>query len=81
MVSDQWSVMPDELPHSRLDHVYVVVRFDEPVNPESWHEAVKILKVFNSHEAAEKEAARLRSINGPCKCTYEVHSAHSALES
>jgi hypothetical protein len=23
---------------------------------------------------------RLRSINGPSKCTYEIHTAHSALK-
>ncbi len=72
--------MSVDQPNSRFNHVYVVVRFDEPAILENWHDAVKILRVFDSREAAEQEAGRLRSINGPCKCTYEVHFAHSALK-
>jgi len=54
------------------------VRLDFPIDPE---QSFKLLKVTDDPDAAEREAERLRSINGPEKCTYEIHTAHSAIES
>ena len=62
-------------------HLSVIVRFDEPVAPAGWKQSVKVLKVFSDRHFAEREAERLRFVNGPDKCIYEVHAAHSALES
>ena len=73
MISGQRSVtLPKQL--------FVVVRFDEPTGAADWKLAIKVLKVFTNGESAEREAERLRSINGPDKCVYEVHAAHSTLE-
>ena len=61
-------------------HLFVIVRLDEPAELSSWKLAFKLLKVFDDPDAAEREAERLRSINGLEKCVYEVHSVRSALE-
>jgi hypothetical protein len=60
-------------------HLFVVVRLDEPVDPAYWKESFKLLRVFSDPDTAETEAERLRVINGPEKCTYEVHTAISAI--
>ena len=60
------------------DRLFVIVRFDEPVDPENWHSAIKVLTIFN--DRSDNEAARLGSVNDPPQCTYEVHIAHSALK-
>ena len=63
-----------------VKHLYVVIRLDEPVDPLNWKQAFKLLSVFNDRDGAEREAERLRFINGPEKCAYQVHTARSALE-
>jgi len=40
------------------DHPFVIVRFDEPVDPENWHSAIKVLNILNEGESADNEAAR-----------------------
>jgi len=60
-------------------HLFVIVRLDEPVDPVNWKQSFKLLRIFGDSDAAEREAERLRVINGPEKCTYEVHTAISAI--
>lgn len=61
-------------------HLFVIVRIDESDELADWKQAFKLLQVFDDRDVADGEVRRLRSINGPSKCTYEIHTAHSALK-
>jgi len=62
-----------EKPHSKFEHVYAIVRFDFPVNPESPTNSVNVVKVFSSSEIADTEAARLNRVNQDKRCSYHVY--------
>jgi len=59
-----------EKPHSSLRHVYAVVRFDFPVNPDNPENTISVVKVFSSKMSAEREVARLNGINSEKRCRY-----------
>lgn len=69
-----------DLANAKYRHVYAVVRYDAPITPQNFLDAVTVLKVFASARAAEIEAARLRSINGSDKCLYQVQITRLAEE-
>ena len=61
-------------PHSKFHHLYVVVRFDFPVNGRKPENSISTVKAFLSQTAAEQEAGRLREVNKDKDkgCRYEV---------
>ena len=61
-----------ELPHSKFQHVYVVLRFDFPLDTNEPSNAVSAVKVFASRERADEEATRLNRLNQDKQCWYEV---------
>ena len=62
-----------DIPHSKFQHVYAVVRFDFPLNSEQPETTVSVTKVFTSQDAAEQEASRLNRINGAKQCVYKTY--------
>jgi hypothetical protein len=58
--------------HSKYLHLFALVRYEMPVDGESIQNSVSVVKVFSDRELAGREAERLRAINGPAKCLYEV---------
>ncbi len=64
--------MGAELPHSKLQHVYVIVRFDFPLDAQEPLNTVSAVKVFLSKERARTESIRLNQINHDKECRYEV---------
>ena len=59
-------------PHSKFHHLYVVTRFDFPVDKDHPENTVSIVKAFLSKVDAKREAARLRKVNKEKDCRYEV---------
>lgn len=64
--------VPKEQPNALFDHVYAIIRFDEPADPSNWHDAVSIVKIFRRRPEAEAETNRLSSMNDSSKCVYRV---------
>jgi hypothetical protein len=56
-------------PHAKYPHVYAIVRIDafQPLE-----NCATVVKVMAAQDQAEREAARLRDVNGEKQCTYVV---------
>ncbi len=65
--------MINELPHSRFQHVYAIVRINIPVDQENPGNSVAVVKVFQSKMAADQEVVRLNETNKEKECRYNVH--------
>ena len=61
-----------EQPRSKWPHVYALVRFDFPMDPEIPENTVTVVKVFRSKAYAEQEAERLNNLNASKSCKYVV---------
>lgn len=59
-------------PHSKFRHLYLVVRFDFPLDGLNPENSISVVKAFLSRTAAEQEAIRLRDVNKDKGCRYEV---------
>lgn len=57
-------------PNSKFLHLFVIVRFDIPVDPH--HPMVTLVKAFSSKDEAEREALRLNEFNEAKGARYEV---------
>lgn len=57
-------------PNSRFLHLYVIVRFDIPVDPQ--YPRISTVKAFSSEAEAERETLRLNEINKAKGTRYEV---------
>jgi hypothetical protein len=62
----------DTRPNSKFIHLYAIVRFDLPIDPELPMNSVAVVKVFSSQDAANQEASRLNQVNESKNCKYEV---------
>lgn len=62
----------NESPNSRFMHLYAVIRVDFPVGQEFPENNISVTKIFSSHDEAESEAERVRSINSGKDCKYFV---------
>ena len=62
-----------DLPNLKFEHLYAVVRFDFPVNPEYPENSVTIVKAFSTRPAAEKEASRLNELKKEKGCRYKFY--------
>lgn len=60
------------LPNSRYDHAFAVVRIDFPIDDAAPENSFTILKVFFKQSAAEAERERLSKINEGKSCRYLV---------
>jgi hypothetical protein len=58
-------------PHAKYPHVYAIVRIDSFQPLES---CATVVKVMAARDQAEREAARLRDVNGGKDCTYVVQT-------
>jgi len=58
--------------HSKHMHVYAVVSFDFPVNPEHPENTTSIVKVFSSQQSAKQEVRRWSKVNAVKRCPYHV---------
>jgi len=67
-----------ELPNSKFEHVYAVVRFDFPVDVTHPENSIAIVKVLSSRVGADEEASRLTVSNGDKGCRYKVLIARYA---
>ena len=61
-----------DTPHSKFLHLYAIVRFDLPIDPQLPMNSVAVVKVFSSQEAADQEVSRLSHVNESKNCKYEV---------
>jgi hypothetical protein len=66
-------------PKRGFRHVYAVVRIDLPVNTECPENSFSVVKVFTSKDAAERDAARLNSVNAGRRCEYHTYVSRMAL--
>jgi hypothetical protein len=65
--------MTTDSPNSKFDHVYVVIRLDEPAHGIPFGIGqITLTKVFFSKEKAIQEVERLNSINSDKFCKYFV---------
>jgi len=60
--------------NSKWPHVYAVVWFDSPVDVTNPENSVAVVKVLTSKVNAEREAERLKRINGDKGCDYVVYT-------
>jgi hypothetical protein len=60
--------------HSKLQHVYAIVRFDFPVNQDNPENSVMVVKVLLSRDVAEQEISRLNKLNAAKRCRYELQT-------
>jgi hypothetical protein len=63
-----------ETAHSRVKHVYAIIRFDFPVDQDYPENSVAIVKVLPSKSLAEKELSRLSKLNAAKGCRYEMRT-------
>lgn len=64
-----------EKPNLQYVHAYAIVRIDLPldeINPEN---SFAIVKVFLSHESAQREKSRLSDLNKDKNCNYIVYTS------
>ncbi len=63
-----------EIPHSRFQHVYAIVRFhtEMRVNVEYWENSVAVVKVMESREQANAEEERLNKLNSHKGYRYSI---------
>jgi len=59
-----------DLPHSKYQHVYPIVRIDTPLQQSAPEDKITVVKVLTSQGAAEAEVSRLNQINVEKSCTY-----------
>jgi len=59
-------------PHSRYQHVFVVLRIDEMPNTGLTSDAISAVSVFESAEAANAERDRLAALQRDVACEYFV---------
>jgi hypothetical protein len=64
------------MPHSKFQHVYAIVRFDFPINPDNPGNSIAVIKVLSSKALAEQGISRLSQVNSTKKCRYEMHTTH-----
>jgi hypothetical protein len=58
--------------NAKFIHLYAIVRFDLPISSTRPQDAVSVISVFSTQEAADAEASRLRKVNDNKQCKYEV---------
>jgi hypothetical protein len=56
--------------------MFVLLRYEVPVEAENPQSSVSVLTVFASREDAEAEAQRLGLVNDGSKCVYQVQETH-----
>jgi hypothetical protein len=61
-----------DLPHSKLVHVYALVRFDFPIDGQNPERSMTVVKVLGMKDQAEQEVSRLNRLNADKDCRYEV---------
>ena len=71
--------MPLNGPNARYKHLYAIVRFDLPVNPDYPENSVTVVKVLSSRESAEVETTRLNEINAGKNCRYSMQVTRMAV--
>jgi hypothetical protein len=59
-------------PHSKFQHLYVIVRLHFPVDVEYPTNSVAV-KTYSSKEAAERESTRLNQLNEDKGVRYDVY--------
>ena len=59
--------------HSRLRHLYAVLRIDLPVNSENPENSIAVVRVFSAKLSAEQEVDRLNNINSARGCRYVLN--------
>lgn len=59
-------------PHSKFLHLYVITRFDIPVDPNRPMTDTALVKAFSSEDEANREALRLNDLNEAKGTRYEV---------
>lgn len=64
--------MVANLPNSRFLHLYVIARFDIPVDPQRPMIRTALVKAFSSEDEANREALRLTELNHSKGARYEV---------
>jgi hypothetical protein len=63
-------------PLSKLMPMYVLLRYELPLESKNLQNSVSVLKVFASREDADAEALRLGLLNDRSKCIYQVQPTH-----
>ena len=56
--------------NAKYDHVYVVIRFDPPVEHAYPGNSIVVTKVYHSEQAAIAEVDRLNELNADKGCRY-----------
>jgi hypothetical protein len=59
-------------PHSKFQHLYVIVRIDLPVNQQNPENSISVVKALSSKMIAEQEVSRLNKLNSEKGCRYVV---------
>jgi hypothetical protein len=60
-------------PHSKFQHLFVIVRIHFPFDPEYPTNSVAVVKAYSSKETAELEASRLNQLNSDKGVRYDVY--------